>query len=365
MRRSLLRHSNIARILEAAATKPSPKPNLAPKGPDVPRLTRVTKLDKDPLGNMMELKQSLKRSRFKDGDLDHTDEDDKRKWMEVRQAARLLSISEPQLFDLLPNEVHAHFARVYPSLSSAAARKEAVIASEVLLDYITSRLHMDKTQSHFKKVIHNTAVDIEETLANDKEEKLQAAFALSGVGVGLTFLFFAACGLLMRRMMTADEVAKIIDNTRFNVLSTFGAHTSSEPPPDYETRYRDTPSAAEIHETRPHPEVHDRLERAAMTYVDEINRNEEALLANIYVDETRYKQQQRLQEQQGSSSPVAAKSVVFGTGPSLAVTEALMKTAMKTLPSPLQLHVGEGFAREPPVELRDRVEEGRAKEGLF
>ena len=74
-----------------------------------------------------------------------------------------------------------------------------------------------------------------------------------------------------------------------------------EPAPDYQTRYRDTPTSLDERLAMPHPEITDPSHRGVIIAIDAASKREEVLLSNMTSDvknEAEARQRDRLHREE-------------------------------------------------------------------
>ncbi|RHW70872.1 hypothetical protein DPX39_080035800 [Trypanosoma brucei equiperdum] len=175
---------------------------------------------------------------------DHLTVDELDKWMDAKGAAKVLGIKEEELPTLTAPAVEEYWAKAYGQRNNAH-QQETVIAAEVLLEYIDSTVHRKKSRQYYRRYMDNARQAIDHETEMRRSEHRQKFIHLFGVAMftGSAIVVIIA---FFRGYFTRQDVEKIGTDAAAYLNMVFSQPPNLEPPPDYSTRYRDTPPAMEL-----------------------------------------------------------------------------------------------------------------------
>lgn len=170
--------------------------------------------------------------------------DEASKWMDAKQAAKVLAIKEEDLPKLNRDVLEEKWRTAYKERTNAK-QEEVLIATEVLLEYLDSSLYMKKSRQYYRKFIDNARIEVDQEINAAKNERSQNVmwmfgFAITGACFIVLFVAFS------RQYVTRKDVKNIGLKTSEYFLMTFLQPKNTEPKPDYNTRYFTTPTSMEL-----------------------------------------------------------------------------------------------------------------------
>ncbi|KAK7196042.1 hypothetical protein NESM_000537900 [Novymonas esmeraldas] len=172
--------------------------------------------------------------------------DESRKWMDAVNAAKVLAIKEDELPTLTKEVLEERFTAAYRTRVNAE-QEEAVVATEVLIDFLDSTAHQKKSRQHHRKFLDRARAEVDAQLTHQRQERSTALmwwFGIAMTGACVIVLFVA----YSRLNVTRKDVTDIGTKTSEYFLMTFLQPKNTEPKPDYNTRYFNTPTAMELDE---------------------------------------------------------------------------------------------------------------------
>lgn len=170
--------------------------------------------------------------------------DEAGKWMDAKNAAKVLGIKEEALPKLTKATLEDVFRREYKGRTNAH-QEEVMIATEVLLEYLDSSVYMKKSRQYYRKFLENARLEVDAELTRGERERNESLiwwFSIAITGA-CAIVFFVAYS---RKYVTRSDVASIGAKTSEYFVMTFLQPKNTEPKPDYNTRYFNTPSSMEL-----------------------------------------------------------------------------------------------------------------------
>ncbi|KPI85646.1 hypothetical protein ABL78_5296 [Leptomonas seymouri] len=179
---------------------------------------------------------------------DYLNVDEAIKWMDAKHAAKVLGIKEDDLPKLNRDVLEEKWRKTYKERTNAQ-QEEVLIAAEVLLEYLDSSVFMKKSRQYYRKFIDNARTEVEQELTNERRRRNQSLMWLFGVAItgACCIVLFVA---FSRRYVTRKDVHNIGIKTSEYFLMTFLQPKNTEPKPDYNTRYFNTPTSMEMDQKR-------------------------------------------------------------------------------------------------------------------
>eukprot|EP00672_Neobodo_designis_P017419 CAMPEP_0174829364 /NCGR_PEP_ID=MMETSP1114-20130205/1889_1 /TAXON_ID=312471 /ORGANISM="Neobodo designis, Strain CCAP 1951/1" /LENGTH=366 /DNA_ID=CAMNT_0016063109 /DNA_START=48 /DNA_END=1148 /DNA_ORIENTATION=+ len=248
-----------------------------------------------------------------------------KQYMGAKQAAMLLGIEERKLFGLREEEVRDAWQREYTHAKNLRQRQEIDAAAEKLMEYCHSDTAKERTLDHFADHIIKAKRDIQHTIEKDQESNKNRMFDLLGIGQVLVSLFFVSSTVLMFRYIEKHDGELAIDKARRSFHSAVHAHSNDEPPPDYQTRYRDTPTSLDEHMAQPHPDITDPAHRALLDAREKENEAEEQRLVML-TDDVALQADVRRREAQRAELEERKAALKDSTSSRLAIIDGMVKT---------------------------------------
>ncbi|EPY36811.1 hypothetical protein STCU_00395 [Strigomonas culicis] len=175
---------------------------------------------------------------------DYMDVMESERWMDAKQAAKVLHIKEEELATLTREKLEERWVKVYKEKTNAQ-QSEILIAAEVLLEYLDSTVFLKKNRQYYRNFIENARVSVDVELQAQRQEQRQQfiwAFGFAVFGASVSILIVA----YLRNVITRKDAESIGAKTKDFVLMTFLQSKNVEPAPDYSRRYASTPTAAEL-----------------------------------------------------------------------------------------------------------------------
>jgi hypothetical protein len=175
---------------------------------------------------------------------DYLNVDEASKWMDAKHAATVLGIKEEDLPKLTKEVLEEKWRKAYKERTNAK-QEEVLIATEVLLEYLDSSVYMKKSRQYYRQFIDNARAEVDQELTAERRarnESLMWMFGVAMMGASCIVLFVA----FSRRYVTRKDVHTIGLKTSEYFLMTFLQPKNTEPKPDYNTRYFNTPTSMEI-----------------------------------------------------------------------------------------------------------------------
>ncbi|EPY28762.1 hypothetical protein AGDE_10295 [Angomonas deanei] len=220
------------------------------------------------------------------------------KWMDAKQAAKVLGLKESNLSNLTRGQIDDAWRKVYKEKSNAH-QTEVLIAAEILLEYLDSSTYAKKSKQYYRQLLDTARSEIDFELKKvyrDRSEKFIYFFG---------FIMLAASGAILFIAYTKDainnnDLRNMGSRTQDFFTMTFMQPKNLEPAPDYSTRYLRTPTAIDIdkakglqdHQFRNSEELryleerreYDRREEAAL--IEMLNEENQKLLAKRKAGDT-------------------------------------------------------------------------------
>lgn len=171
--------------------------------------------------------------------------EEERRWMEVKQAGKVLRLKESDLDTLTRETLETQWVKLYQETTSMPAREEVVIATEVLLEYLDSVTFTKKNRLYYHKIMENARLEVDQRLQRLRNDQQQLFMKLCGAAaLGACVVIFLVG--LAKGVVNGAAVWKIGTNASDYLTMGFLQAKNFEPPPDYSTRYLLTPSAVEL-----------------------------------------------------------------------------------------------------------------------
>lgn len=166
------------------------------------------------------------------------------KWMEVKQAAKILGIKEEELSTLTSGQIEEKWAAAYAP-KTYSQQQETVLAAEVLLEYLDSNTYKRKSKDFYRNYIENArqAIDNEQVRRREGYKDKFLLFSAVMVTGGCMVILLVA---YLKGAIDRDQFKEIGANASQFVNVSFMQPRNVEPAPDYGTRYHNTPSSLEL-----------------------------------------------------------------------------------------------------------------------
>lgn len=175
---------------------------------------------------------------------DYLNIDEAAKWMDARQAAKVLGIKEEDLPKLSRDVLEEKWRKSYKERTNAK-QEEVLIATEVLLEYLDSSVFMKKSRQYYRNFIDNARVEVDQELSAERTNRKQNMMWLFGVAItGACFIVLFVA--FSRKYVTRKDVNTIGVKTSEYFVMTFLQPKNTEPRPDYNMRYFNTPTSMEL-----------------------------------------------------------------------------------------------------------------------
>ncbi|CAG9574390.1 conserved hypothetical protein [Leishmania major strain Friedlin] len=170
--------------------------------------------------------------------------DEAGKWMDAKNAAKVLGIKEEELPRLTKTTLEDAFRKEYKGRTNAH-QEEVVIATEVLLEYLDSSVYVKKSRQYYRKFLENARHEVDAELTREQRERNESLIWWFGIAItcACAVVFFVAYS---RKYVTRSDVASIGTKTAEYFVMTFLQPKNTEPKPDYNTRYFNTPTSMEL-----------------------------------------------------------------------------------------------------------------------
>lgn len=176
----------------------------------------------------------------------YVDLEEAEKWMEVHHAAKLLGIAEAELSTLTREIVEQRWVKVYKE-QSFAHQQETILAAEVMLEYLDSKMYIKKNRAYYRDYVDSTRSSIDHEVTSRREVWRQNLWLLGGI-----MMFGGCCMVMIAAFLNGTIDRQDMVNFGSTAHSYMGSAltkpTNLEPAPDYGTRYLMTPSALELDE---------------------------------------------------------------------------------------------------------------------
>lgn len=207
--------------------------------------------------------------------------EDYKRWMELEKASTILQLNKQKLNALKEEEVDQAWRPLYKHASTQREQQEILAAAQVLLEYIGSPLYDAKKKHYFADTVNKARIDIDETSRRDRQKlqgKLMRGFGAAQLFV--TFFFIFGC-IIMLLKARRDEVQDLYMKARRKLAIFLSMPSNLEPPPNYFTRYRDTPTTLDEHLASPMPDIDDPVVLQIAEDLKKDHMREDALLAEL------------------------------------------------------------------------------------
>lgn len=201
----------------------------------------------DPVASLdavQRLRGRLRRTRGTDPE-SQFNPDETARWMDVQQAARLLEIAPDALSTLRRHTVESRWREVYMARPAGQSREEALIAAEVLLDYVDSALQMTRSRAYYRARMEQARAEVEgELQARGHRMRWLPMYGLAWAMLGMSAVV-VVLAVIKANVRRSDFMA-VGERVSDYMTLTFMKSTNLEPAPDYSTRYMLTPTAQEL-----------------------------------------------------------------------------------------------------------------------
>lgn len=170
--------------------------------------------------------------------------DEATKWMDAKQAAKVLGLKEAELSTLTKESLEERWREAYRH-RTFARQQEVLVATEVLLEYLDSSAYGKKNRQYYRQVLENARVEIDEELETHRTGQRGSVMLFTGAMMllgGLIVVFV----MVSRRFVTHEDASSIGKRTGEYMLMTFLQPKNTEPKPDYQMRYFNTPTSMEM-----------------------------------------------------------------------------------------------------------------------
>ena len=211
---------------------------------------KPTTMHHDPIFDKFRLQSDSRARRvveYSDNIMFHH-KDDVVKWMEVKQAAKVLAIELDELHHLTSRTVELRFMKAYQKKSVAGGvRDDLTCAAELLFEYVDSNLQLIRNREYYRKTIENLRIEVEKEQIMRREENKFHIFKFLAVMVVVGNVMIVMM-VYVARLTDHFNNKETIDNTKRFLCNLTQQNGNAEPEPNYITRYANTPSALEADE---------------------------------------------------------------------------------------------------------------------
>ena len=231
------------------------------------------------------------------------------RWMEVKHAAKMLHIQVEEIPVLNAGKVELAWAKQYRIHRYSASKTAINSAAEVLLEYCDSAMHVTHTRDYYGKIVNKAREAMDSETRLEKAE-IQGVF-LKCIGGGLLMCGFGMCFMILFhyfRVRGEGDMPGLSAASAVMETVKFATRNNAEPPPDYSTRARLTPSQIDIDRADGYvPLELNRLHRDAEKDVANALATEDALTLQLLNEEMEHMRQ----EERESNSRVSSVDIIL------------------------------------------------------